>query len=1199
MSLPMPPSISQGEIALDPVNGIVWYLNDAGTPVATTWSWLRKDLSVIETDDKVEITGDVDIAGNLYVEGSTITVDAESVVIKDNFIVVNSTDGAATSSTAGLEVERGTSTNVQIRWNESINKWQFTNDGINYSNIISTLDNGTITSEMIVDNTIVNADINTSAAIAHSKLANATAGQILLGTTTTGVITATTVSGDITINGAGLTAISSAVIVDADINASAAIAISKLASGTSGQIIIANASGVPTYTTISGDITISNTGVATIVANSVALGTDTTGNYVASLVAGTGVSLLNNTGEGSTPTISIGQSVGTTDTVTFNTVNASLVGNVTGTVSDISNHEISDLSDVVITDAANGDFLRYNGSNWINDPVNLTTDTVGDYVKNLVAGNGITITNNSGEGATPNISFSGSINDLSDLTITSAQNGQILEYDGTAWVNTVRPSSEPIGHENKADSVISFDEGSRQFSIAPVSTSYTVWCTGKRYVKTTTESVTIPDTSGLYYIYFNSSGSLAYKTTFFTWDQDTPTAYIYWNENDNKAYFFADERHGVTLDWATHEYLHRTRGAAIANGFGASWYSSIIGGPPNGDGSEDSHAQIDIANGTFFDEDLQVDIEHASSPTANTWQQRLQSGAYIPVFYRLNNHWTKDVATQFPVKNGGTRAQFNLNTAGTWSSTAIDNSKFGVMFVVATNNLNEPIISIMGQAQYTDQGSAEASIWDELDLAGFPVVEFRPLYKIVFQTATSYENSPKTKFVNLLDLRQIISAGIGGAATAVSDHGLMTGLSDDDHTQYFNVSRHDAHDHSAALSSASINDLNDVNVSTVNAGEGLIWNGSQWANAAIPLSLDGLSDVVITAATPNQVIKYDGTQWVNSVSPSSVEGTTHFATIGNSTDITFVINHNLSTRDVVVNFTETTSPYSNFNTLWEATTLNSITIYFETPPSSNSVRVSIYAALSGAALTSSLDELSDVAISSVSSGEFLKYDGSNWVNSQIPPISSIDDIQNVSAATPSSDQVLAWDSVTSQWIAKTFTATVSQLDAIGDVTVPSPSSGEYLKWNGSQWVNSNINLSSDTNGNYVQNLVAGSGISISNNSGEAATPTISVNSTISRSEVNVQTGTNYNLILSDLGKLITMDNSSPMTVTVPLDSSQAFTIGDKIDILRKGSGSLTITQEAGVTVNATPGKMLRSQWSSATLIKLDTNMWVAIGDLQA
>ena len=109
-------------------------------------------------------------------------------------------------------------------------------------------------------------------------------------------------------------------IVNADINSAAAIALSKLASGSSAQILMANATGVPTYTTVSGDVTISNSGVVTIAANSVALGTDTTGNYMSDVSAGTGVSVTHTPGEGSTATIAIGQAVGTTSEVTFSTV---------------------------------------------------------------------------------------------------------------------------------------------------------------------------------------------------------------------------------------------------------------------------------------------------------------------------------------------------------------------------------------------------------------------------------------------------------------------------------------------------------------------------------------------------------------------------------------------------------------------------------------------------------------------------------------------------------------------------------------------------------------------------------------------------------------------------------------------------------------------------------------------------------------
>jgi hypothetical protein len=94
--------------------------------------------------------------------------------------------------------------------------------------VVTTGDTGTVTSTMIADATIVNADVSTSAAIAFSKLASMTSARILLGNSSN-VPTATAVTGDVTISNAGVTAIATGVIVNADINASAAIAYSKLA----------------------------------------------------------------------------------------------------------------------------------------------------------------------------------------------------------------------------------------------------------------------------------------------------------------------------------------------------------------------------------------------------------------------------------------------------------------------------------------------------------------------------------------------------------------------------------------------------------------------------------------------------------------------------------------------------------------------------------------------------------------------------------------------------------------------------------------------------------------------------------------------------------------------------------------------------------------------------------------------------------
>ena len=94
--------------------------------------------------------------------------------------------------------------------------------------VVTTGDSGTVTGTMIADNTIVNAEIGTTAAIAFSKLASLTSANILLGNAS-GVPTATAVTGDVTITNSGVTAIASNVIVNADINSAAAIAYSKLA----------------------------------------------------------------------------------------------------------------------------------------------------------------------------------------------------------------------------------------------------------------------------------------------------------------------------------------------------------------------------------------------------------------------------------------------------------------------------------------------------------------------------------------------------------------------------------------------------------------------------------------------------------------------------------------------------------------------------------------------------------------------------------------------------------------------------------------------------------------------------------------------------------------------------------------------------------------------------------------------------------
>lgn len=93
--------------------------------------------------------------------------------------------------------------------------------------------------------------------------------------------------------------------------------------------------------------------------------------------------------------------------------------------------------------------------------------------------------------------------------------------------------------------------------------------------------------------------------------------------------------------------------------------------------------------------------------------------------------------------------------------------------------------------------------------------------------------------------------------------------------------------------------------------------------------------------------------------------------------------------------------------------------------------------------------------------------------------------------------------------------------------------------------------------------------------------------------------TSYTPVLSDEGNVIEMDSASANSVTIPPNSSVAFTIGSSIDVFQKGTGQTTIVAGAGVTILNTPGLKFRDRYSMATLIKRDTNTWIVSGDLTA
>ena len=185
----------------------------------------------------------------------------------------------------------------------------------------------------------------------------------------------------------------------------------------------------------------------TIQANSVALGTDTTGSYVSSLVAGTGVTLANNSGETATPRITIGQAVGTSDNVSFGTVTASLSGNASTatalqTARTIGGTSFNGTANIAValsatatalatarTIALSGDVtasgVSFDGTGNITlsttiaaNSVALGTDTTGNYVAAITgSSNEIEVTNSGGENRTVNIGLPDNVIISGNLTV--------------------------------------------------------------------------------------------------------------------------------------------------------------------------------------------------------------------------------------------------------------------------------------------------------------------------------------------------------------------------------------------------------------------------------------------------------------------------------------------------------------------------------------------------------------------------------------------------------------------------------------------------------------------------------------------------------------------------------------------------------------------------------------------------------------
>lgn len=356
------------------------------------------------------------------------------------------------------------------------------------------------------------------------------------------------------------------------------------------------------------------------------------------------------------------------------------------------------------------------------------------------------------------------------------KNAPDLDIDGIS-----EDSRSPSGLVDVTESTISFVKGTRTFSISPASSSFSFYIKGRKFTKTTTQSVQISDDEGTHFIFFNADGDLVSSTTFaavVVTDLAIVTM-IYWDKDNQEDIYYSDERHGLVMDGVTHAYLHFCFGTAYQSGLDLANVNS------DASGSLDTSAQFSVSAGIIWDEDFMV----------NTLP--LDVGDNWPVYYKIgpNGYWRMNNSTTFPVITSGSgRLAYNNFNGTSWKLTEITDRNFVLCHVFATNDVSRFVIAVVGQNEYGTLVEASQAALDEivdLTTAGMPFVEFTPVASFIFQTQNSFSNTPKaivranSNGDDYVDFRGL--KGGPAARNAITNHGGLAGLSNDDHLQYMRV----------------------------------------------------------------------------------------------------------------------------------------------------------------------------------------------------------------------------------------------------------------------------------------------------------------------------------------------------------------------------------------------------------------------------
>jgi len=320
---------------------------------------------------------------------------------------------------------------------------------------------------------------------------------------------------------------------------------------------------------------------------------------------------------------------------------------------------------------------------------------------------------------------------------------------------------EPTGFRDRIQTTISYDSGTKTFTLAKTGASFDFYISGQKYTKTSDQNVVLTGLNGEVFVYFNIAGTLVASST--RWDLSSslicPVAIVYHRPTSGEVDgWICDCRHLTNMSLDTVRFLDDNIGLERSYGLR----------PVDYDLDTDTNAakQKDWNEGALVNQDIYQEITDSASPS-NPFEQDL-TPLTCQVYYltwdagNSANYWKRDSSSNLWFKyTASGRLNYNKITVGSpdqFSQQETTDNYYVAYWICATMIPNLPIISVQGQRE--DANLAEArrnNTWlqQEWNDWGYPIAETTPLFRIILKTSNSYSSTGKCVVSDVTSYRDV------------------------------------------------------------------------------------------------------------------------------------------------------------------------------------------------------------------------------------------------------------------------------------------------------------------------------------------------------------------------------------------------------------------------------------------------------------